>query len=90
MAATKTAEAQSKYEHAPLIVIIGATGCGKTKLSLELSRRLNGEVISADSMQIYLRLDIATAKATAEEHARCGITFSALVDPFKQFTVLDF
>ena len=70
MAATRTAEAQSKYQHVPLIVIIGATGCGKTKLSLELARRFNGEVISADSMQIYRGLDIATAKATAEEQAQ--------------------
>ena len=51
-------------------MIIGATGCGKTKLSLELARRFNGEVISADSMQINCGLDIATAKATAEEQAQ--------------------
>ena len=70
MAATMPADAQSKYQHAPLIVIIGATGCGKTKLSLELARRFSCEVISADSMQIYCGLDIATAKATAEEQAQ--------------------
>ncbi len=90
MAATMIADANSKYQHAPLIVIIGATGCGKTKLSLELARRFNGEVISADSMQIYRGLDIATAKATAEEQAQVRHHLLSVVDPFKQFTVLDF
>ena len=41
------------YEKIPLIVIIGATGCGKTKLSIELAQRYDGEVISADSMQVW-------------------------------------
>lgn len=40
----------------PLIVIIGATGCGKTKLSIELAQTLNGEIISADSMQVFFDL----------------------------------
>ena len=70
MAATMSADAHNKYQQAPLIVIIGATGCGKTKHSLELARRFSGEVISAYSMQIYRGLDIATAKATAEEQAQ--------------------
>lgn len=78
------------YEQIPLIVIIGATGCGKTKLSVELARRCGGEVISADSMQIYKGLDIATAKATAEEQAQVPHHLLDKVDPFKQFTVLDF
>jgi len=42
------------YEKVPLVVIVGATGCGKTKLSIELAQRYNGEVISADSMQVCL------------------------------------
>ncbi|KAH9389352.1 tRNA dimethylallyltransferase [Tyrophagus putrescentiae] len=70
MAATMSADAHNKYQHTPLIVIIGATGCGKTKLSLELARRFSGEMISANSMQIYRGLDISTAKATAEEQAQ--------------------
>ena len=84
------ADAQSKYQHAPLIVIIGATG--KTKFLLELARRFSGEVISANSMQIYRGLDIATAKATTEEQAqvRHHLLSGGLVDPFKQFTVQDF
>uniref|UniRef100_A0A182PV57 tRNA dimethylallyltransferase n=1 Tax=Anopheles epiroticus TaxID=199890 RepID=A0A182PV57_9DIPT len=51
----------------PLVVILGSTGTGKTKLSLELAARYGGEVISADSMQVYTGLDIVTAKATKEE-----------------------
>ena len=50
-----------------IIVIVGPTGVGKTKLSIELSKKLNGEVINADSTQIYKGLDIATAKVTEEE-----------------------
>lgn len=51
----------------PLIVILGSTATGKTKLSIELAKRFHGEIISADSMQIYKGLDISTAKATKEE-----------------------
>lgn len=78
------------YQKVPLIVIIGATGCGKTKLSIELAQKYNGEIISADSMQIYKGLDIATNKATPEEQANVPHHLLSLVDPFKQFTVLDF
>jgi tRNA dimethylallyltransferase len=54
----------------PLIVILGPTAVGKTALSLELCERFNGEVISADSRQIYRRMDIGTAKPAPEEMAR--------------------
>ena len=47
--------------------VVGATASGKTSLAVELARRLNGEVISADSMQIYRGLSVATAKPTPEE-----------------------
>ena len=50
-----------------IICIVGPTGVGKTKLSIELAKRLNGEVINADSTQVYKDLDIATAKVTKEE-----------------------
>ena len=50
-----------------IICIVGPTGVGKTKLSIELAKRLNGEVINADSTQVYKGLDIATAKVTEEE-----------------------
>ena len=50
-----------------IIVIVGPTGVGKTKLSIELAKIYNGEVINADSTQVYKNLNIATAKVTEEE-----------------------
>lgn len=50
-----------------VIVILGPTGIGKTKLSIELAKRINGEIINADSTQVYKGLDIATAKVTQKE-----------------------
>ena len=50
-----------------IIVITGPTATGKTKLSIELAKKLNGEIINADSTQVFKDLDIATAKVTEEE-----------------------
>ena len=50
-----------------IIVITGPTGVGKTKLSIELAKIYNGEIINADAMQIYKGLDIGTAKITKAE-----------------------
>ena len=50
-----------------VIVIVGPTGVGKTKLSIELAKKLDGEIINADSTQVYRGLDIATAKVTSDE-----------------------
>ncbi len=55
----------------PLIVIAGPTACGKTVVSVELAKKIGGEIISADSMQIYKYMDIGTAKILEEE--KCGI-----------------
>ena len=49
-----------------IIVITGPTAVGKTKLSIELAKKLNGEIINADSTQIFKELDVATAKVTEE------------------------
>ena len=51
----------------PLIVIAGPTACGKTDLSIELAKKIGGEIISGDSMQVYKFMDIGTAKPTKEE-----------------------
>ena len=51
----------------PVIIIVGPTGVGKTKLSVELAKKLGGEIINADSTQIYEELNIATAKVTEKE-----------------------
>lgn len=50
-----------------IIVVVGPTGVGKTKMSVELAKRLNGEIINADSTQVYIGADIATAKVTELE-----------------------
>ncbi len=50
-----------------ILVIVGPTASGKTKLAIELAKKYNGEIISADSMQIYKEMSIATAKPTKEE-----------------------
>ncbi|EDV43848.1 uncharacterized protein Dana_GF16308 [Drosophila ananassae] len=74
----------------PLIVILGSTGTGKTKLSLELAERFGGEIISADSMQVYTHLDIATAKATKEEQAKARHHLLDVATPAEPFTVTHF
>jgi tRNA dimethylallyltransferase len=52
-----------------LIVVVGPTASGKTQLALELARRVGGEIVSCDSQQVYLGMDIGTGKATAAERA---------------------
>ncbi|XP_075969023.1 tRNA dimethylallyltransferase isoform X4 [Anarhichas minor] len=74
-----------------LVVILGATGTGKSKLAIEIGRRLLGEIISADSMQVYQGLDIITNKVTAEERAQCRHHMISFVDPLvSSYTVVDF
>ena len=51
----------------PLIILTGPTAVGKTSLSIELAKAVNGQIISADSMQVYKYMDIGTAKITEEE-----------------------
>ena len=50
-----------------VVVIVGPTASGKTALSIELAKRINGEIISSDSMQIYKEMNIGTAKIKEEE-----------------------
>ncbi|XP_073678197.1 tRNA dimethylallyltransferase isoform X1 [Garra rufa] len=66
-----------------LVVILGATGTGKSKLAIEIGKRLNGEIISADSMQVYKGLDIITNKVTEEEQAQCRHHMISFVDPLQ-------
>lgn len=71
----------------PLIVIAGPTASGKTSLSIELAKRINGEIISADSMQVYLHMDIGTAKVTEQEMQ--GITHHLvnIIEPNEPFNI---
>ena len=52
----------------PIVVILGATGAGKSKLALELAAKYGGEIISADAMQMYKGLDIVTNKVIISKH----------------------
>ncbi len=73
-----------------VIVIVGPTGIGKTKLSIELSLKLNGEIINADSTQVYKTLDIATAKVTEEEKQNIVHHLIDIKDITQEYTVYDY
>ncbi len=70
-----------------VICIVGPTASGKTALSLEICEALGGEIVSADSMQIYKGMDIGTAKATAEERARAPHHMTDIVSPNENYSV---
>jgi len=70
-----------------LITIIGPTASGKTALAVELAQRIEGEIIGADSRQVYRRMDIGTAKPTAEEQAALRHYLINLVDPDEPFSL---
>lgn len=73
-----------------VIVIVGPTGVGKTKLSIELAHKYNGEVINADSTQVYRSLDIATAKVTESEKEGVVHHLIDIKDVNEDYTVFDF
>lgn len=73
-----------------VIVIVGPTASGKTKLSIELAKRLNGEIISADSMQIYKEMNIGTAKPTIEEQGNIQHYMLNFISPNKRYSVSDY
>ena len=73
-----------------ILVIAGPTASGKTALGIEMALRLNGEIISADSMQIYKGMDIATAKPTAEEMSRVQHHLIGFLDRSENFSVADY
>lgn len=74
----------------PLVVIVGPTAVGKTKLSIELAKVLNGEIVSADSMQIYRYMDIGTAKPTVEERQGIPHHMIDVIDPGQEFSVAEY
>ena len=73
-----------------LIVIVGPTGVGKTKLSIELAKKFNGEIINADSTQVYKNMDIATAKVTEEEKEGMKHYLLDIKDITDDYSVCDF
>jgi tRNA dimethylallyltransferase len=69
-----------------VIIILGPTGAGKTGVSILLAKKLNTEIISADSMQIYRHMDIGTAKPTPEERAMVKHHMIDIVDPWESYS----
>ncbi len=74
-----------KIDAPKIILVVGPTGSGKTTLAIDLARRFNGEIVGADSMQIYRRMDIGTAKPTAAEQAAAPHHMIDIVDPDEAF-----
>ena len=77
-------------EKQPLVVLTGPTAAGKTKLSIELARAINGEIISADSMQVYRHMDIGSAKIRPEEMEGIPHYLVDILEPTQDFNVVLF
>lgn len=73
-----------------VVAIVGPTAVGKTKLSIEIAKKFNGEIISGDSMQVYKNMDIGTAKVTEAEMQGIPHYMIDLKEPNEKFTVVDF
>lgn len=85
-------DSQSAIRHpqSSLLVIVGPTAVGKTAVSLHLAHALGGEIVSADSRQIYRGMDIGTAKATPEERALVPHHLLDVVDPDQVLTLAEY
>lgn len=70
-----------------MVVIVGTTGVGKTRLSVEIAKRFNGEIVNSDAMQMYCNLDIATAKVTEEEKEGIPHHLMSFLKPTEQYSV---
>ena len=79
-----------KENKKPVIAIVGETGSGKTNLAIQLAKKYNGELISADSRAIYKYLDIGTAKPTEEELDGVKIWGIDLIKPDEKYSVYDY
>ncbi len=73
-----------------IIAIVGPTGVGKTKMSVELAKKYNAEIISCDSMQIYKKMDIGTAKVTEEEKEGIEHHMIDIKDVIENYSVYDY
>lgn len=74
----------------PVVAVVGPTATGKTRLAVEISLRYGGEVVSADSMQIYRGLEIGTAKPSADEMRGIPHHLIDFLDPSAAFSVADY
>ena len=74
----------------PLIILTGPTAVGKSALSIELAKRIDGEIISADSMQVYRHMDIGSAKITPEQMGGIPHHLIDILEPTEEFNVVTF
>ena len=74
----------------PLVAVVGTTGVGKSKLAIQIAQAIGGQIINADSMQVYKGLDLATNKPTMEERNRVPHHLFDFVDPFREYSVSEF
>ncbi|MGN0294979.1 MAG: tRNA (adenosine(37)-N6)-dimethylallyltransferase MiaA [Lachnospiraceae bacterium] len=74
----------------PLVILTGPTAVGKTALSIKLAKRIHGEIISADSMQVYRRMDIGSAKITPREMDGVPHYLIDVLEPQEEFNVVTF
>ena len=74
----------------PLIILTGPTAAGKTKLSIALAKAINGEIISADSMQVYKHMDIGSAKIRPEEMQGIRHYLVDILEPTADFNIVQF
>jgi tRNA dimethylallyltransferase len=74
----------------PIVVLTGPTAVGKTELSIQLAKAINGEIISADSMQVYKKMDIGTAKIRPEEMMGVKHYLIDEFEPDEEFNVMKF
>ncbi|MBE5851716.1 MAG: tRNA (adenosine(37)-N6)-dimethylallyltransferase MiaA [Lachnospiraceae bacterium] len=76
--------------HKPLIVLTGPTAVGKTALSIDFAKAINGEIISADSVQVYKGMDVGSAKITASEMDHVPHHLIDILNPDEEFNVMHF
>lgn len=81
---------ESDNEKKPLVVIVGPTAVGKSKVAVDLALRLDGEVVTADSMQVYRGLDIGTDKPAPEDRKGVPHHLIDLLDPDQRFNVAEY
>lgn len=82
--------AKNTEENRPMIVLTGPTAVGKTKMSIALAKAVNGEIISADSMQVYRYMDIGSAKITVDEMQGVPHHLIDILEPWEPFNVVIF
>jgi tRNA dimethylallyltransferase len=76
---------KNENQRSPLVVVCGPTGIGKTTAAIDIARRFDGEIIGADAMQVYRRMEIGTAKPSADEQALVRHHLIDVVEPDEPF-----